>query len=135
MMKHTAKRHLRLRYGLPLTWGVAAMLCTACSGPADPPVPLASGQYTFQHRYAEHPTMPSMRVTVTIRGTHITVTNPVAADPFPAGDIAEGQLMWHGASAQWIISEDDADRLVQDVGGCSDGPEVVDLEEKIYWTC
>ena len=135
MMKQTAKRHSRLRDGLPLTWGVAAMLCTACSAPADPPVPLASGQYTFQHRYAEHPTMPSMRVTVTIRGTHLTVTNPVAADPFPAGDIAEGQLMWHGASAQWIISEDDADRLAQDVGGCSDGPEVVDLEQKIYWTC
>lgn len=21
------------------------------------------------------------------------------------------------------------------VGGCSDGPEVIDLEERIYWTC
>ena len=25
--------------------------------------------------------------------------------------------------------------VAEAVGGCSDGPEVVDLEKRIYWTC
>ena len=26
-------------------------------------------------------------------------------------------------------------RTATEVGGCSDGPEVVDLKKRIYWTC
>ena len=43
--------------------------------------------------------------------------------------------MWHPASKRWIIGEKPSDRSLQEVGGCSDGPEVVDLVRKIYWTC
>lgn len=111
------------------------MLISACSQQAGPAIPLASGQYVFKHRFAEHPTIPSIRVDVRIEGSHIVVSNPVASDPFPAGVLAEGRLMWHARSGQWIIGNADADRLASDVGGCSDGPEVVDLAGKIYWTC
>jgi len=97
--------------------------------------PISSGQYTFQHRFAEHPTLSSVPLIAKINGTHIVLINQTQSDVFPKGTLAEGTLMWHAASKQWIIGKKDSDRYVKDVGGCSDGPEVVDLQQKIYWTC
>jgi len=114
---------------------LAATLASPSSAEKDPAVPLAPGHYDFQHRFAEHPAIPSIKLEVTIAGSHIVVVNPVASDPFPAGTLAEGQLMWHAASQQWIIGREPSDKLAADVGGCSDGPETVDLINKIYWTC
>ena len=114
---------------------LSAFFIASCSAASDPPIPTASGKYMFQHRFAEHPSMSSIPLNVTIDGSHIVVANPTASDPFPAGILAEGELMWHAASGQWIIGHKESDRSIQDVGGCSDGPEVVDLAAKIYWTC
>ena len=111
------------------------MLICACSAASDPQIPLASGHYVFQHRFAEQPPIPSIPLDVTISDSHIVVVNPTASDPFPAGVLAEGQLMWNVASKQWVIGHEASDRSAQDVGGCSDGPEGVDLVGKIYWTC
>jgi len=102
---------------------------------AAPPLPLQSGQYTFKHRFAEQPNMPSLVLTAKIRGHHIVLINRRASEVFPKGVIAEGTLMWHAASKQWIIGTSKADRYARDVGGCSDGPDVVDLRKRIYWTC
>ena len=113
----------------------AATLAAGCSTAPQPRVPLPSGAYAFEHRYAEQPQHPGMSLEVTIRGRHIVVFNPVASGPFPAGVLAEGRLWWHAASGQWIVAYAREDRTAEDVGGCSDGPEVVDLERKIYWTC
>ena len=107
----------------------------AIASTVEPSVPLASGDYTFQHHFAEQPTLPSFTLTARIRGNHIVLVNPKATDAFPAGVIAEGTLMWHAATQQWIIGGLAADRLAKDVGGCSNGPEVIDLKSKVYWTC
>lgn len=114
---------------------LALLLVSGCSQAADPPLPIASGRYVFQHRLAEHPSIASIPLNVTISGRHIVVVNPKASDPFPAGVLAEGELMWHARSGQWIIGDQLADTSAQEVGGCSDGPEVVDLAGKVYWTC
>lgn len=118
-----------------LTLMTMATLAPACSMASAPQLPLAPGQYVFQHRFAEHPEISSIRLDVTIKDAHITVVNPTASDPFPAGVLSAGMLIWHAPSKQWIIGQQASDRLARDVGGCSDGPEVVDLENKIYWTC
>ena len=99
-------------------------------------MPLRSGTYAFRHRFAEHPTMPSIPVHVRIRGSRIQVFNRSGNDSmFPLGKIAEGRLYWHAPSGQWIIGTEPADQHAPEVGGCSDGPEVVDLVRRIYWTC
>jgi hypothetical protein len=107
----------------------------ACSTAPDPPLPIGPGEYEFTHRFAEHPSMASIRVIVRIDGRQIVVVNPAAADPFPAGVMDEGTLMWHAGSGQWIIGRRASDRSLRDVGGCSGGPEVIDLANKVYWTC
>jgi hypothetical protein len=96
---------------------------------------LPSGLYVFEHRFAEHPDMASIELSVRIDGSHIVVVNAETSDVFPKGILAEGTLMWHEASGKWIIGDSQEDRFAKDVGGCSDGPEVVDLRKKIYWTC
>lgn len=100
-----------------------------------PDIPLKSGNYVFQHRYAEQPNMSSFKLTARIKGRHIVLTNPKASEPFPAGVLTEGELFWHAPSSQWIIVTVPEDRQASEAGGCSDGPEVVDLLQKIYWTC
>lgn len=102
---------------------------------AAPALPLRSGVYTFKHKFAEQPDMPSLVLTARIRGHHIVLINRSASEVFPKGVIAEGTLMWHAASRQWIIATSKTDRHAKDVGGCSAGPDVVDLRKKIYWTC
>ena len=105
----------------------------ACTSETQPPLP--SGDYVFAHRFAEHPDIPSTEFSVQIRGRHVTITNNGPTDVFPRGLIEEGTLMWHAKSGQWIIGTDAADANAADVGGCSDGPSVIDLQRKTYWTC
>jgi hypothetical protein len=110
-----------------------ALMLSACQSSTEPP--LASGDYVFVHKFAEHPDIPSIKLDVQIRGRHIVLTNNDRTDVFPAGVINEGTLMWHGPSSQWVIGTQLTAADATEVGGCSDGPEVVDLERRIYWTC
>jgi hypothetical protein len=110
-------------------------LLGACGRTSEAELPLSSGEYVFTHRFAEHPDIPSIELTVRIRGRHVTVTNDAEAAVFPRGLIEEGTLMWHSRSGQWIIGAEPADAEAPVVGGCSDGPSVIDLRRKVYWTC
>ena len=101
----------------------------------DPPIPLPTGRYEFTHRFAEHPDMSSIKLIAEIIDDQIELTNADSDAVFNFGIVAKGTLMWHAATQQWIIGLADEDRNASDVGGCSGGPEVVDLEELVYWTC
>ena len=99
---------------------VAAMPCLAQTA-EEVKVPLRSGTYFFEHRYAEHPDMRSFLLMMTIKGNEISIVKPSSAPPFPQGEIARGTLFWHAASEQWIIVTHDEERTATEVGGCSDG--------------
>jgi hypothetical protein len=111
------------------------LMNTKASYAKEPALPIASGQYKFEHRFAEQPNMKSIPLLVVIKGRKIALINQTQSKVFPIGNIADGTLMWHATSEQWIIGLSKADRTAAHVGGCSDGPEVVDLRKKIYWTC
>jgi len=98
-------------------------------------LPIKNGDYQFQHKFAEHPDMESIHFLVKIRGSHIAVLNVESSDVFPMGLIEEGTLMFHEGEQEWIISTSPNDINAKEVGGCSDGPTVVDLIKKIYWSC
>lgn len=101
----------------------------------EPKLPLRSGTYLFKHRYAEQPAMESFNVRVTLYGNTISVSTLRASPPFPKGVIAAGKLVWNAHAGAWIVATEDADKFTQEVGGCSGGPEIIDLKRKIYWTC
>ena len=124
-----------MRYGRLYLLLALALPTLPVGAGEDVKVPLRSGTYFFEHRYAEHPDMRSFLLMVTIKGNEISIVKPSSAPPFPQGEIARGTLFWHAASEQWIIVTHDEERTATEVGGCSDGPEVVDLKKRIYWTC
>lgn len=112
-----------------------ALVVSAAEAESVPKLPIHSGLYTFTHRFFEHPSIPSVSLSAEINGTHIVLTNKTRSDVFPMGVVAEGMFMWYPASKQWIIGDDESDAQAEVVGGCSDGPEVVDLVSLTYWTC
>jgi len=116
-------------------WLLLVLAVSACQSSGAPPLP--SGDYVFVHKFAEaeQSNIPSIKLDVQIRGRHIVLTNNDKTDVFPAGVVEQGTLMWHAASGQWIIGTKPTDVDAAEVGGCSAGPAVVDLERRIYWTC
>ncbi|TCJ13442.1 hypothetical protein EZJ19_10350 [Parasulfuritortus cantonensis] len=118
----------------------AASICLAVatlSGQAqsDPVLPIKSGEYIFQHRDAEFPHSPGFPVRVVVRGNQITVINPKPYGPIPSGLIDQATLMWHSRTKQWILGYAESDRDAPEVGGCSAGPNTIDFESRIIWTC
>ena len=101
---------------------------------SDIEVPISHGSYTFQHKFAEHPNSESISLDVEITGSKITVTNNNELSAWPKGVVEEGQLFLH-SSKKWIITHNESDKQAIEVGGCTDGPTVVDLIKKVYWTC
>lgn len=124
----------------PQTPGFVLLLTTALvmlSSGCAKQVPLNDGMYAFEHRFAEaeHQSIKSVTLLVTINGDRISVTNNDRFDVFPEGVLEAGTVMWHRQSGQWIIGHSKADAEAAEVGGCSGGPTVIDLVKKIYWTC
>ena len=112
------------------------VLAFSCAATATPPdQPLATGRYEFQLRYAEHPNIKGIKLIAEIIDDHIELTNADSEEVYDFGVVAEGTLMWHEASRQWIIGQTDEDRIASRVGGCSEGPPVIDLLKLEYWTC
>ena len=119
---------------LPIALSACCTVAIAAK-PAATKTPLPDGDYTFAHRFAEHPGMPSVSMHVRIRKGHVVVTNDQVSSAFGKGVVDEGLLLWHPATKQWIIGDTYADARAPEVGGCSGGPEVIDLKRRIYWTC
>lgn len=115
--------------------GTFAALLAAALTASTPEIPLQPGEYQFQHRFVEQPSIEGIRLVATIAGDRIILRNPGPAGVFPHGVVAEGRLMWHAQSGQWVIGNSGADATASEVGGCTEGPEVVDLVLRIYWTC
>jgi len=98
-------------------------------------IPLKDGSYIFTHRFAEHPNMESIKLSTTIKNGVITLTNTTNSDVFPLGIIENGKISWHQKSQQWIIRDSSEDLNAIEVGGCSDGPSVIDFKIMVYWSC
>ncbi len=48
--------------------------------------------------------------------------------------IDEGKILKH-KSGVWIIGTDGKDVNTEEVGGCSDGPRIIDFEKMKFWMC
>lgn len=48
--------------------------------------------------------------------------------------IDEGMILKH-KSGVWIIGTDEKDMNIEEVGGCTDGPRVIDFEKMKFWMC
>jgi hypothetical protein len=111
-------------------------VASACFEADELHLPFRSGAYQFQWKDAEFPRSDGFPVRVEISDEHIRVINERKHRDVPVGEIAEGKLMLHAKSGQWILGHDESDRLAESVGGCGDADAfVVDFEARVIWTC
>lgn len=96
------------------------------------------GVYTYKIAFAEWGgKSQGATCTVIIKGNHIKVVhNGKSTLSGTKGEIiAEGTIMKHRKTGKWIIGRTAKDKDAKEIGGCSDGPQVIDFVKKIFWTC
>ncbi|MGV3541472.1 MAG: hypothetical protein ACO1OQ_16770 [Rufibacter sp.] len=99
-------------------------------------IPL-DGQYTFTIAFAEwQGKSMGEKVKVILKGDSIKVIYEGAgALTAEKGEILdEGVIMKH-KSGNWIIAHSKVDVDLDEVGGCTGGPAIIDFEQRKYWMC
>ena len=95
------------------------------------------GIYQFDVAFAEwQGKSMGVKMTITIKGDSAKVVyEGYGSLTAKIGElIDEGTIMKH-KSGQWIIGTDPKDKELDEVGGCTDGPAIIDFDEKKYWMC
>lgn len=113
-----------------------SFLLKAAVATAEPAFPLRSGDYDFRLIDAEYEQEFAYPARVSIQGMHIKVVTTTDDGPFHRDQVfADGVILWHENSGQWIIGHSPKDREAEEVGGCSGGPLTIDLERRVIWYC
>ena len=75
--------------------------------------------------------------TVQIKGDSIKIINNGTGNlSGKKGDIIdEGILMKHTKTGKWIIGHNVKDKDAKEIGGCSNGPAIIDCKQKKFWSC
>ncbi len=96
------------------------------------------GEYIYQLRFAEwNMAYHGQDVKVIIKEDSIKIfLYKGELTGLKKGDlIEEGLIRFHNKTSNWVIVKDENELEVDDVGGCSDGPSIIDFKNKIYITC
>jgi hypothetical protein len=95
-----------------------------------------SGVYEYEVAFAEWSGKSlGTTVMVIISGDSIKVINNGSLSGEKGEIIEEGKIIKHKSTGQWIISTKPEDEYAEEVGGCSDGPRIIDFKNKKWWTC
>lgn len=112
---------------------------SCCLEPPQTEVP-ENGTYLYQVAFAEWDgkTMGD-EIIVVLKDGHITLkvsenSNIVWMGLDPSDIIEEGTLRKH-QSGQWIISNDEKDVYLEEIGGCTGGPTIVNFENQSIELC
>jgi len=96
------------------------------------------GTYTYTVAFAEwNGKSLGATGTVVIKGDSIKVIHNGETNlTGNKGDILDqGIIMKHIKTGKWIIGHNPGDKDAKEIGGCSDGPSVIDFKGKNFWTC
>ena len=119
-----------------------SLILTCSLSTTDPPQSeiLPNGTYRFEIAFAEWDgkTM-SDEVIVILNDGHITLkisenSNSLWMGAKPGDVIEEGTLRKH-QSGQWIISNDEKDIYLEEIGGCTGGPTIIHFENQTIEMC
>jgi hypothetical protein len=75
---------------------------------------------------------------VIIKGDSITVIEDSGQgiDSAENGTIMDrGKIMKHKKTGKWIIADSPADVNEEDIGGCTDGPTIIEFDNRIFHAC
>ena len=109
----------------------------AQSASIDSPKP-ADGTYTYRMAYDEWRGAPlGSTCLVEINGDKVRILHDGEGNSSKKkGDVLdEGILMKHEPTGHWIIGHSPEDAQATELGGCSDGPTIIDVVNRIYLSC
>ena len=99
---------------------------------------LGAGTYTYKYCDREYNKCLGT-CKVVIKENHITIyaTKELAQKitNTKEGDIIDKGIILKHKSGKWIIGKNRKDINAQEIGGCSEGPNVIDFKRKRFWTC
>lgn len=94
-----------------------------------------NGTYTYRVAFEEWQGKSlGATCTVTIKGDSITVINNGSLTGKKGDIIVKGFIMKH-KTGKWIICRNQKDQYATEIGGCGDGPTIIEFKLKKFWTC
>lgn len=96
-----------------------------------------NGTYNYKIAYAEwNGQSMGNTCTVIIKGDSIKVIHDGSKVSGTRGEIFDaGIIMKHKKTGKWIIGHSPKDVDAKEIGGCSEGPTIIDFKNKKWWTC
>ena len=97
-----------------------------------------NGTYIYEVSYAEWEGRSlGATCTVIVKGDSIAVfLNDRLTKKYKNEDIiGQGIIMQHKATGKWSIGQNPSDKYAKDIGGCSDGPQVIDFKHRRFESC
>ena len=96
------------------------------------------GTYRYDIAFAEWDgkTM-NEKVTVEIKGDSVKVIyeGDGQLSGVKKGEVLDEGILKKHKSGQWIITHIESDVEIDEIGGCTGGPAIIDLEGKKFWMC
>ncbi|MGQ0738242.1 MAG: hypothetical protein ACT4OJ_04205 [Bacteroidota bacterium] len=99
---------------------------------------LKNGTYTYAIAFAELGGKSlGATCTVRIKGDSIQIIHNGKINlSGRKGEIMdEGIIMKHKRTGKWIIARSPKDIYAKEIGGCGEGPSIIDFKNKRWWTC
>ena len=108
-----------------------------CSGKVTSAQKPKDGTYTYSIAFAEWDGKSlGATCTVIIKGDSIKVVHNGKGNlTGKRGDIFDEGIIMKHKSGKWIIGHSIKDKDAVEIGGCSDGPSVIDFKRKKFWSC
>ena len=94
-----------------------------------------NGEYLYSVEFAESGMITKNAVKIIINNSKIKIINNGILSGKKDEIIDEGFIMKHKKSGEWIIAHNEKDTLSKEIGGCSDGPLVINFKKKILFMC
>ena len=97
----------------------------------------SNGTYQFDVAFAEWQGKSlGVKLTIIIKGDSAKVVyeshGSLTAE---IGEVIDEGIIMKHKSGQWIIGTDPKDKEIEEVGGCTGGPAIINFKEKKYWMC
>ncbi|MFT5725233.1 MAG: hypothetical protein ACI9JN_002357 [Bacteroidia bacterium] len=97
----------------------------------------SNGTYSFDVAFAEwQGKSMGVKVTVIVSGDSIKVIydghGTLSAQ---IGEVLDEGLVMKHKSGNWIIGTQPSDKDLDEIGGCTGGPAIIDFKNKKYWMC
>lgn len=96
-----------------------------------------NGTYQFDVVFAEwQGKSMGVKMTIIIKGDSAKVVyEGHGALTAEIGEIIDQGVIMKHKSGQWIIGTNPSDKEVEEIGGCTGGPAIIDFKYKKYWMC